>query len=98
MTTALDNQRRATRASTNHLAGIEWRGRIGNARVLDLSMTGVRIATHEPLAVGDTVIVTTVRMGTRPGRVVRADHGEFGIHFTDELARGVEERWVPATR
>lgn len=92
MAVSIEEHRKAARASTNHLAGIEWRGRKGNARVLDLSLTGIRIATHEKLAIGDKVIVTTVRMGSRPGEVVRADHGEYGIHFTDTLARDIESR------
>lgn len=90
MVGTLDNQRASARAATNHLAGIAWRGGVGNARVIDISMTGARIATHEMLMIGESVVLTTVRMGARPGTIVRAEYGEYGIHFTDDLAKDVE--------
>lgn len=84
------NSRNAARASTNYLAGLEWRRGVCSARVLDISMTGARLATHEQIAIGESVILTTVRMGARPGVVVRFGDGEVGIRFTDEISRNFE--------
>ncbi len=86
------NKRKAARAATNHLAGIEYRRGHLTARVIDLSMTGARLATHEPIAIGEQVVLTSARMGARPAVVVRFSEGELGIRFTDEIARAHEAR------
>lgn len=92
MAITLTNGRKAPRAATNHLAGLEWRNGVVNARVIDLSMTGARLASHTVIPVGEPVTMTTVRMGSRPATVVRADANEIGIRFTDEIARDYEAR------
>jgi len=92
MADTLDNARSAPRAATNHLAGLEWRRGVASARVVDMSMTGARLATHEQIAIGENVVLTTVRMGARPAVVVRFGDGELGIKFTDDIARDFEAR------
>jgi hypothetical protein len=88
MTTDSDARAQA-RASTDHLAGLDWAGGRVNARVLDVSLTGARVVTTAPVAAGDEVVLTTVRMGGRPGRVVRRNGDEVGLLFNDELARRI---------
>ncbi len=90
MIDASQNARSSVRATTNHLASIEWHGGSASAKVMDLSITGARIATQAIIPVGTEVIMSTVRMGSRPGHVVRGQDGEIAIHFTDAFARSVE--------
>ena len=92
MADTLTNARKSARAATNHLAGLEWRGGITSARVVDMSLTGARLATHAVIGVGERVVLTTVRMGARPAEVVRFADGELGIRFTDDIARDAEAR------
>lgn len=92
MSNAPDNHRNAARAATNYLAGIAYRRGNLTARVIDMSMTGARLATHEQIAIGEKVVLTTVRMGTRTGVVVRFADGELGLRFTDEIAEAHEAR------
>ncbi|MBB4633590.1 PilZ domain-containing protein [Sphingosinicella soli] len=96
MSNDADNKRSATRAATNHLAGIQYRRGNLTARVIDMSMTGARLATHEQIAIGEKIVLTTVRMGARAGVVVRFVDGELGVRFTDEIAAAHEARMTPA--
>ena len=99
MAITLTNGRKSPRAATNHLAGLEWRKGTVNARVIDLSMTGARLATQTAIAVGEPVTLTTVRMGSRPAIVVRTADSEISISFTDDIAREFDaRRSVPDTR
>jgi hypothetical protein len=92
MANSLPDARRAVRAATNHLANVAWEGGAASARVLDMSLLGARIATHAMLREGQTVVLTTVRMGSRPATIVRAGDGEMGLKFIDEVASEVETR------
>ncbi len=92
MSNAANNKRKAARAATNYLAGIEYRRGQLTARVIDMSMTGARLATHEQIAIGEKVMLTSVRMGARPAVVIRFEDGELGIRFTDEIAAAHEAR------
>lgn len=92
MSNASDNHRNAARAATNYLARMDYRRGQVTARVIDMSMTGARLATHEQVAIGERVVLTTVRMGMRSGVVVRFADGELGIRFTDEIAEAHEAR------
>ena len=62
------------------------------APVIDMSMTGARLATHEQIAIGERVMLTTVRMGVRSGVVVRFADGELGVRFTDDISEAHEAR------
>jgi hypothetical protein len=92
MSNAAQNNRNAIRAATNYLAGIEYRRGSLTARVIDMSMTGARLATHEQIAIGEKIVLTSVRMGARPGIVVRFADGELGVRFTDEIAEAHKAR------
>jgi hypothetical protein len=59
-------------------------------------MTGARLATHEQIAIGEKVLLTTVRMGMRSGIVVRFADGELGVCFTDEIAEAHKARMAAA--
>jgi len=96
MSNVADNKRKAARAATNYLAGVTYRRGNLTARVIDMSMTGARLATHEQIAIGEPIVLTTVRMGARPGVVVRFADGELGIRFTDEIAEAHERRMAAA--
>lgn len=92
MPKTISNSRNAVRASTNHLSTLEWRRGKASARVLDISMTGARLATHADVLVGAEVKLTTVRMGTRPARITRVEDGEVALKFIDDLALKIEGR------
>ena len=56
MSNTPDNHRNAPRAATNYLARIEYRRGQLTARVIDMSMTGARLATHEQIAIGERTV------------------------------------------
>jgi hypothetical protein len=96
MSNAPDNHRNAARAATNYLARMDYRRGQVTARIIDISMTGARLATHEQIAIGEKVLLTTVRMGMRSGIVVRFADGELGVCFTDEIAEAHKARMAAA--
>ena len=69
MSNTPDNHRNAARAATNYLARMDYRRGQVTARVIDMSMTGARLATHEQIAIGERVVLKgyrRLRRGVNP--------------------------------
>ncbi|MGB3723187.1 MAG: PilZ domain-containing protein [Pacificimonas sp.] len=78
--------RRQVRARSRHLVAVVIGGQPHNALLLDISITGARVETAAPVAKGDRIGFSSVRMGLRPGEVIWAAQGEVGIRFLDRAA------------
>ncbi|MBV7256891.1 PilZ domain-containing protein [Pacificimonas sp. WHA3] len=93
-----DEPRAQPRADANHLAALIRDGKPSNARVIDVSQTGVCVETALALSEAEDLVYTSVRMGRRPAIVIWCENGVAGLAFTDDIARLAEARGQPAAR
>lgn len=93
-----EEARRQTRAETDQIVRIERRGDAHKGRLLDIAMTGARVACKTRLREGDRVVFRSVRMGERPAEVVWSEKGVLGLRFTDDAASEAERRGQPPAK
>lgn len=93
-----EEARRQVRAGTDQVVRLDVEGRAVKARLLDLALTGARVACKADMRAGDAVTFRSARMGERPAEVVWADDGIVGLRFTDAPAAEAERRGLPPAR
>ena len=90
--------RRQVRADTDHLAALDVDGKTLNVRVLDVTMTGARVQLSAEISGDGVLTFKSVRMGSRPARLVWREGDMVGLRFIDSEAMVAETRGLPSAR